>query len=1123
MPGGGYLTTRTITDSLGQVREVQQLTASGGSEVTDTSYNSDGWKALVSAPYYVTGAPSGTLVSAASSIIPSQAGYAYDGAGRVVRQIAYKLGTKTWETDASYGGNYTTVVPPSGGTAQTTFTDGRGLTTAIYQYHSGVPSDPADPAADYDKTSYTYAAAGKLTGITDAAGNTWSFTYDMLGNQLAQATPDSGTTTSSYDAAGQQMSFTDARSKTISWTYDADGRKTAEYDTTGGTVENAGDQLASWAYDTLAKGKLTSSTSYVNGAQYTEQISGYGAQGLPSGTSMVIPSAQGALSGTYTQQYAYAPDDQMTSRTDSAAGGLPSETITTGYDGAGQATSVTGAIAYVNSLSYTNLGQPLQYKMGTSSQPVYITNAWDPQTGRLTEQNTQTGTGQASIDDLQYSYDNYGNVTSEAHNPSGASGTADVQCFQNDYLGRLVQAWAQGTPGCALTPSASAEGGVAPYWNSYTYDVTGNLTGITSTTPAGAVTTTNGAYPAAGSPQPHAITSQKVTGPSATTASSYAYDKAGHLTGVTGSQNQSLTWNDSGQLSQNAVTPAGAATAQNTTYIYDADGNLLLTSDLGTTSLYLGDQELSLSTTTGTVTGTRYYSLGDVTIATRTGAGSIAYLAGDTQGTDSVAIDAATLNVTRRWYDPYGNPRGNAPATFPAGRKGFIGGVTDNATGLTNLGAREYQPSLGAFITTDPVLKPFDPQDLNPYAYAQGNPATYSDPSGLCTPGRDGCKGSWSDEQSGCTAASLQALQVCIANWKKQHQKPRGSLNHPICKAISSGEIACVEKGSGAVNLLNVGSSAYKAFINALASAVNCLEGGGDHLSCAVNVVNGLGLSFMTIYALITTSAGRGELAGALFLAAQGGPTDLLYALGGCIAGQSFTAATRVRLADGKYKAIGELKPGDKVLATDIKTGKTYAETVTAVIVHHDTDLYDLTIRIGARTAVIHTTSSHLFWDVDGHRWIAADALPRDARLVTPGRGTAIVEGGHVPHLSAGWMWDLTVLPSHDFYVLADTTPVLVHNAGGPPYNCTPLPTWTKNNNPLTSQQASQLAQYLGFRRVGGLSQNQQIFTNGSWYITQDRTGHSGGTWKIARSVKDLGRKDTRTATTDALLNIIGG
>ena len=733
-PGGGYLTSETLYDSLGQVRETQQATVGGGTDVGDTSYNSDGWKALVSDPYYTSGAPSGTLVAAAPGSVPSQTGYAYDGAGRVTKQIAYALGSETWETDTTYGGNYVTVVPPPGGTSQTTFTDGRGLTTAIYQYHAGVPASPSDPSSQYDQTGYTYTPAQQLASIKDAANNSWSYTYDLLGDKLTAHDPDAGTTTSTYDAAGQLMTATDARGKQVSNTYDGDGRRTAAYDTTGGAQENTSDQLAAWTWDTLAKGQLTSSTSFSGGAAYTEAVTGYNTYELPSATQTVIPAAQGALAGTYTQQDSYAPDGQLTSSTDSAAGGLPAETVTTGYDSAGEASSLTGTSTYVRTLSYTNLGEPLQYTMGTSAQPVYITDSYDSQTRRPAEQKTQTGTAQATIDDLHYGYDNFGHVTSEADTP--AAGPADVQCFQYDYLGRLVQAWAQGSSTCATTPSTSAEGGTAPYWNAYTYNTVGDLTGITATTPTGAVTTTTDGYPAAGAARPHAITTSQVTTPSGSTSSSYGYDASGHLGTITATaQNEAFNWNDAGQLTQTAITPSGG-TAKNTSYTYDADGILLLTADPGTTTLYLPDEELSLNTGTGTVTGTRYYSIGGATVAARTGASTLVYLAGNQQGTDAVAIDSGTLSVNRRYYDPYGNARGAAPPSFQAGEKGFVGGASDTATGLTNLGAREFQPGTGSFISPDPLLKPYDPQNLNAYAYSADNPSTYSDPSGamLCDP-----------------------------------------------------------------------------------------------------------------------------------------------------------------------------------------------------------------------------------------------------------------------------------------------------------------------------------------------------------------------------------------------------
>lgn len=65
---------------------------------------------------------------------------------------------------------------------------------------------------------------------------------------------------------------------------------------------------------------------------------------------------------------------------------------------------------------------------------------------------------------------------------------------------------------------------------------------------------------------------------------------------------------------------------------------------------------------------------------------------------------------------------------------------------------------------------------------------------------------------------------------------------------------------------------------------------------------------------------------------------------------QSFTAGTKVLLASGAAIPISQLKPDDEVLATNVKTGKTSAEPVRAMLVHHDTDRYkmwDLSVPAG--------------------------------------------------------------------------------------------------------------------------------------------------------------------------------
>lgn len=52
-------------------------------------------------------------------------------------------------------------------------------------------------------------------------------------------------------------------------------------------------------------------------------------------------------------------------------------------------------------------------------------------------------------------------------------------------------------------------------------------------------------------------------------------------------------------------------------------------------------------------------------------------------------------------------------------------------TGLTNIGAREYDPVTGRFISVDPIIDINDPQRMNGYVYANNNPISYSDPTGL--------------------------------------------------------------------------------------------------------------------------------------------------------------------------------------------------------------------------------------------------------------------------------------------------------------------------------------------------------------------------------------------------------
>lgn len=188
-----------------------------------------------------------------------------------------------------------------------------------------------------------------------------------------------------------------------------------------------------------------------------------------------------------------------------------------------------------------------------------------------------------------------------------------------------------------------------------------------------------------------------------------------------------MTWNAEGKLSKLS------AQSGDTNYIYDADGNLLLRKSPKKTTLFVGSQEITVDTTSGTkvVSAQRHYSIGGKDVAVRSTINKIDWLVSDNHNTSQVTVDDSTHQATARYNTPFGAPRGPSAASWPDAH-GFLGKPEDKDTGLTHVGAREYDPTLGRFLSVDPVIDLADPQSLLAYAYANNNPTTFSDPTGLC-------------------------------------------------------------------------------------------------------------------------------------------------------------------------------------------------------------------------------------------------------------------------------------------------------------------------------------------------------------------------------------------------------
>ena len=181
---------------------------------------------------------------------------------------------------------------------------------------------------------------------------------------------------------------------------------------------------------------------------------------------------------------------------------------------------------------------------------------------------------------------------------------------------------------------------------------------------------------------------------------------------------------------------------------------------------------------------TDYIYLGDVRIAqkekTGTAAAIVSYLHNDLLGSPILSTNATGTTLWKETYQPYGAP--HVKSVGKAGRQtGYLGKPYEEATGLSYLGARYYNPVLGRFLSIDPVgVVPSNVHSQNRYAYGNNNPLTYKDPQGTY--------GEYVDSRNGGipSLGALQSqananLEVALKTWWRRLNEPKRAdvLNLP--------------------------------------------------------------------------------------------------------------------------------------------------------------------------------------------------------------------------------------------------------------------------------------------------------------------------------------------------------
>lgn len=812
--GETYQTSYAVYDALLRPLQTQSPTPLGGRLLTDTRYDSRGLAyETYSDIFDDTTPPEGVYTRAEYGEAPKQSETVYDGAGRATANTLYLFGVKKWTTSTSYTGDSTATTALEGGSATRAIADARGQVVETREYAGRNPDDAAYGSTlgvPYTSIATTYTADGLKDTITSAQdGAQWRYTYDLFGRQVSETDPDMGRSTTAYDNLDQIVKVTDARGAAVLTGYDKLGR----VESTWAGEKTEANLLTSREYDTLAKGQPTSSTRYVgglSGQRYVKAITAYDNLYHATGTRITLPDSDPLVKAgvPVTLDFAsdYRIDGTPLSATEPAVGGLAAETVEYGYNGLGRTTSVTGATGYLQAVDYSALGQVQQLVLGTGGEGaknVYVTHTYEEGTGRLTRSHVTDQTHSYMLQDLHYTQDDAGNLTSISDEATlGASGATDYQCFVYDAHQRLTDAWTPKTADCATTGRTTAGiGGAAPYWTSYTYTAAGQRD--TETTHATSVnpSTTETAYEyGTVTGQTHPLS--KTTGAKAAT---YSYDNSGNTTGRPGVQaTQTLVWDTEGNLGRTTEPAVGSKPALDTGYLYDADGELLIrrAAGDGDTVLYLGASEVRLTTkaATKTLSGTRYYSAAGQTLAVRTAtagtAGSkLCFLTADHHGTSNVTIDAGTQAVKKRYSTPFGASRGAVPAAVWPDDKTFLGKPSDVTTGLTHIGAREYDTGTGQFLSVDPLLSVEQHQSLNGYTYANQNPTTNSDPTGLA------CYGGNHSAECNPTGQGGDAGTGCYA----------GNMS-PSCEAITGNNMGTDDSsvsssGSGATTSTSIGGT----------------------------------------------------------------------------------------------------------------------------------------------------------------------------------------------------------------------------------------------------------------------------------------------------------------------------
>ncbi|MDR3665124.1 MAG: proprotein convertase P-domain-containing protein, partial [Mycobacterium sp.] len=485
-------------------------------------------------------------------------------------------------------------------------TDRDGKTTQ-FVYNTGMPHyvDHVIDAQGQTVAQVTYTTAGRVSGITDALGNTSTVTSDDAGELNTSVTaPGSSPTAVTYDGEGNVTGTVDAAGNATSATYSGNNLA-SQTQTVDGTPETT-----TYTYDAYGE-VLTATDAQGNTTYFT-----YNAQGEPV-------TSTDALGNTTTFRYdgngnlvsTTDPDGVTTSMTYDAYGNVLSITTPDGtthstYDGYGDVTSTTDAQGTTTTYTYDADGNPKTsqwtWVSGSTQQVLTTTNIYDGNDhliqstaadGTVTE-TVYDSSGHAVWTDVPHvpgqaangthtTYDAAGRVisTEQYHNvaiiinnpnssaPTSILSSSDATPFSVTDTSYDAQGRVQWTDDAHL-PGQPCDGTLTTYdaaGNAKSTERYGNVV-ITAGTPishGALLSSTSTTYDAAGN-----VISTTSAGGAVTT---YAYNAAGQQTEARTTANGVTSTTTTTYDAAGRVTSTTDALGHTTHYVYDGDGHLVKT------------------------------------------------------------------------------------------------------------------------------------------------------------------------------------------------------------------------------------------------------------------------------------------------------------------------------------------------------------------------------------------------------------------------------------------------------------------------------------------------------------------------------------------------------------------